>query len=169
MKIYTYLFIISLLGLTTMVCQSISGEPLLEIGMKKSDVSKRYTFISDKLFWVEPSQISEGHTIRINENIEITIVFDSKQCISDIFTSSELFRLPNGIGINSSFAEIKQQYKNYDIIISNGYGKYVKVDGGIRFGFLWKENGKNNIIGDDEKIKWIEFEKFMASFILPLK
>ena len=137
-----------------MGCKTTNKHSII-IGMSKNEVNKKYPFRTEEYIITEPGQFKKGYNILFEDDIEFTLVFDSDKKLNKIFTSDQSYKLPTGAGVSSSFSEIKHYYKKYNIITLWGYGRYVEVHGGIRFGFSLKED--KNYIMDDERVEWIEF------------
>jgi hypothetical protein len=140
-------------------------KPPVTVGMITSDVVKYYSKIPPDLVedYKSPtvSEIVSSSLMRYihiasNKGIIFTLAVDVNNSINWISTHDKSFKLSNGIGIGSTFSDIKKTYQKYEVVTGD---RYIQVDGNIRFGFLWSPELYKPKIKDDEKVIWIELDK----------
>ena len=149
--------------------------PSIKIGRAKKEVANHYPFIERVYFLVsesgelieveaggvqtEPAQIRPAERIRSDDGIQFTLSFDENERVHSISTNDKSFRLPSGIGIGSTFAEVKEIYKTYETTPIFRYGRMIEIDDGVLLGFSWRFEDGETDIGDDEEVEWIKLER----------
>jgi len=155
------ILVIILVGCTYMDSNNVVHSDTIKIGMTKAEVNELYPCLSEELVMIEAGQLSNGCKILFRGKTEFILVFEKNEKLCKLITSDTSFRLNNGVGIGSTFADLKRVYVKYKIMFSPGYGRLVIVDDGTVFGFSWTnlDQKGNAIIHNTEKVEWMEFDK----------
>ena len=159
MKILKYLILLLLVSGAVWGYKSTSDNPPIKIGMPKIDVYKVSKVIAQEYWVIRPSETATCLRVIPYKNIEFLLAFDSTEHVKHISTSNAAFKLPNGLGVNSTFAELKKQYENYRIYELLGHARYFDPCDGTLFGFIPIIDEDNSKIEDEEKVKWIELQE----------
>jgi len=146
--------------LVMLLVPSISNakEMTLATGMKKADISKDFNLTEYGRTLTGPAETMSSYKIVSKENIAFSIAIDDDELIHRIYTNDKSFKLPNGIGIGSSFADIKKEYSNYEIEWYQGLGRFVEIDDNVTFWFKLRLDNDYTIIENEEIIVEIEFK-----------
>jgi hypothetical protein len=126
----------------------------IAVGMEKADVIGDLTLIPNRGYIIQSAQTSEGYKIVSKEGLQFIIVFNYDRVYS-ILLDSDSFQLPTGVGIGSSFADIKKTYPQYEIGVEPFLARYTEA-GDVMFGFGWKSQYEKCKNKDDEKVEGIE-------------
>ena len=136
-----------------------ANAPPIVIGMTKTEVAEFYPFIGGEFdLMTTPSQFRPARNIISRDNVRFKLAFDENDRVCAIHTIDKTFRLPNGIGVGSTYAEIKQLGNYFVAFRIIGYVRMVKLEEGTLFGFPWKSREETDI-SDDEKVDWMELDK----------
>jgi hypothetical protein len=148
------------LSATDVAMPSVKADaPPILIGMAKSEVARFYRFIGGEfLLLTSPAQLSPTRTVVWHGTVRFRVAFDEDDRVCAIHTNDRSFILPNGIGVGSTYADIKQLGRYFVVFRFPGYGRMVKLEEGILLGFHWKSR-EETYITDDEKVLWIEFDR----------
>jgi hypothetical protein len=126
-------------GLSIIACSAMIKKNVIKSDMTREDVQNIITCSDDLMILTGPSQFRQGCSI-MSGGVKFLLAFDESGHLLKILTNSREYRLPNGLHVGSTLAEIKQNYNEYKITAPTGYGRLVVIENqGVAFGFSWKE------------------------------
>ncbi len=132
----------------------------IRLGMSRAEMEHITPCMENLGILVSPAQFREGCTIQYH-GIEFWAAFDDKQQIVYLSTGSSQYRSSKGLGVGSTFSEIKKQHSKFKAIPILGYGRLIVIEEeGLTFGFPWVEDSEGpKAIQDTDQVVWLELEQ----------
>jgi hypothetical protein len=134
----------------------------MQLGMPWSDVQKNAVSWEEILVLENPGQLSPGYSVGFNDGLSYLVMLDeATQRVIAISTNDASPRLRGGLGVGSSFADVKHALDSIAGIRWPGYGTLVGAGNDTWLAFETTEP-----LRADDRVRWIEVRSDLSPYAL---
>ncbi|PIE03864.1 MAG: hypothetical protein CSA81_00010 [Acidobacteria bacterium] len=152
---------ISALVIVSGVVYLFGGEPLMiKTGMSLAHIRTLVSCGDEELMMVGPGQMQSSFKIENAYKTVFYLIVNDDLTLSKIICSDPKFK-KNGLGVDSSFSDILRSYATPEVIYLPGYGRMVKVNRDLTFGFAWNNEDSRKEILETERVSWVEMNELI--------